>query len=123
MILPGNSSRLPLHGRILAWNNLSHFPSIIIDRWPVQEGVDGKGLLLEPSGIPLARIVALPEADWSPEMLVGLAPDVPSEAQFARRLAEHGCLVLIPALIDRACTCGRARRRICELALILNRSS
>ena len=72
-------------------------------RWPVLEGVDAEGLLLEPSGIPLARIVALPEADWSPEMLVGLAPGVPSEAQFARRLAEHGCLVLIPALIDRAC--------------------
>ena len=73
-------------------------------RWPVLEGVDAEGLLLEPSGVPLARIVALPEADWSPEMLVGFAPGVPSEAQFARRLAEHGCLVLIPTLIDRACT-------------------
>ena len=72
-------------------------------RWPVLEGVDAEGLLLEPAGIPLARIVALPEADWSPEMLVGLAPGVPSEAQFARRLAEHGCLVLIPpSLIARA---------------------
>lgn len=33
-LLRGNTSRLPLHERILAWNNLSHFPSIIIDRWP-----------------------------------------------------------------------------------------
>jgi len=73
-------------------------------RWPVLEGVDGEGLLLEPGGTPLARVVALPEADWSPEMLVGLAPGLPSEAQFARRLAESGCLVLIPTLIDRACT-------------------
>jgi len=73
-------------------------------RWPVLEGVDGEGLLLEPGGTPLARVVALPEADWSPEMLVGLAPGLPSEAQFARRLAENGCLVLIPTLINGACT-------------------
>ena len=72
-------------------------------RWPVLEGVDAEGLLLEPAGAPLARVVALPDADWSPEMLVGLAPGVPSEAQFARRLAEQGCAVLIPTLINRAC--------------------
>ena len=73
-------------------------------RWPVLEGVDGEGLLLEPAGTPLARVMALPEADWSPEVLAGLAPGLPPEAQFARRLAEHECLVLIPALINRACT-------------------
>ncbi|MDR3674705.1 MAG: dienelactone hydrolase family protein [Acidobacteriota bacterium] len=73
-------------------------------RWPVLEGVDAEGLLLEPAGTPLARVVALPDADWSPEMLAGLAPGVPAEAQFARRLAEQGCLVLIPTLINRACT-------------------
>lgn len=32
--LPGTAHRLPFHGRILAWNNLSHFPSVIADRWP-----------------------------------------------------------------------------------------
>lgn len=73
-------------------------------RWPVLEGIDGEGLLLEPAGIPQARIVALPDADWSPETLVGLAPGIPKEAQFARRLAEQGCLVLVPILINRACT-------------------
>ena len=71
-------------------------------RWPVFEGVDGEGLLLEPAGSPLARIVALPDADWSPEALAGLAGGIPSEAQFARRLAENGCLVLVPTLINRA---------------------
>jgi dienelactone hydrolase len=70
-------------------------------RWPVLEGVDAEGLLLEPAGSPLARVVALPDADWSPEVLVGLNPGVPAEAQFARRLAEQGCLVLIPTLINR----------------------
>jgi dienelactone hydrolase len=70
-------------------------------RWPVLEGVDAEGLLLEPKRSPLACVVALPDADWTPEMLVGLAPGVPKESQFARRLAENGCQVLIPTLIDR----------------------
>jgi dienelactone hydrolase len=32
---------------------------------------------------------------------VGLTPGVPTEAQFARRLAENGCQVVIPVLINR----------------------
>ncbi|HEX3967531.1 MAG TPA: dienelactone hydrolase family protein [Edaphobacter sp.] len=70
-------------------------------RWPVLDGVDGEGLLLEPNGAPVAQIVALPDADWSPEMAIGLAPGVATEAQFARRLAESGCRVLVPVLINR----------------------
>ncbi len=70
-------------------------------RWPVLEGVEGDGLLLEPKGKPVACVVALPDADWTPEMLVGLAPGVAKESQFARRLAENGCRVLVPTLIDR----------------------
>lgn len=73
-------------------------------RWPVLDGVDAEGLLLEPAGTPHARIVALPDADGSPEMLAGLAPGIGPRAQYARRLAEQGCLVLIPTLINRACT-------------------
>lgn len=69
--------------------------------WPVLEGVTATGLLLEPSAPPVARMVAIPDADWSPEMLVGLAPGVEPSAQFARRLAENGCQVLVPVLIDR----------------------
>jgi len=70
-------------------------------RWPVLDGVDGEGLLLEPKGGPLARIVALPDAGQTPEQLVGLAKGLPAKAQFARRLAENGCQVLVPVLIDR----------------------
>ena len=69
-------------------------------RWPVFEGVDGEGLLLKPER-PVARIVAIPDADWSPEMLAGLAPGVDPPAQIARRLAEAGCEVLVPVLVDR----------------------
>jgi dienelactone hydrolase len=78
--------------------------SVYAVRWPVFEGVDAEGLLLEPKNTPVACVVALPDADWSPEMLVGLAPGIPAEAQFARGLAENGCRVLVPTLIDRADT-------------------
>jgi dienelactone hydrolase len=70
-------------------------------RWPVWEGVFGEGLLLQPDGAPVARVVALPDADWTPEMLAGLSPGLGAESQFARRLAESGCQVLIPTVIDR----------------------
>lgn len=73
-------------------------------RWPVFEGVEGEGLLLDPETHPVARVVALPDADWSPEMLIGLAHGTPREAQFARRLAENGCQVVVPTLINRADT-------------------
>jgi dienelactone hydrolase len=70
-------------------------------RWPVLPGVEGDGLLLEPAGKVVANVIALPDADWTPEMLVGLAAGVAPEAQFARHLADNGCRVLIPTLIDR----------------------
>lgn len=72
-------------------------------RWPVLPGVDGEGLLLQPRSQHIADVVALPDADHTPEMLVGLAPGLPPTSQFARRLAENGCRVLIPVLIDRSC--------------------
>jgi len=75
--------------------------SVYSVRWAVLPGVNGEGLLLEPNGPPVGRVVALPDADWSPEQLVGLAPGVPRESQFARRLAENGFQVLVPVLIDR----------------------
>ncbi len=70
-------------------------------RWPVFDGVDGEGLLLEPEGEPVAQVVALPDADWTPEMLVGLADGISQAAQFARRFVEQGCRVIVPTLIDR----------------------
>jgi hypothetical protein len=70
-------------------------------RWPVFENVFGDGLLLEPKGEILARIIAVPDADQTPEMIAGLRGDLPAEAQFARRLAENGCQVLVLALVDR----------------------
>lgn len=72
-------------------------------RWPVFRGVTGEGLLLEPDTAPKASVVALPDCDWTPEMICGLQPGVPPEAQYARWLAANGCRVLVPLLIDRGC--------------------
>ncbi len=71
-------------------------------RWLVLDDVSGEGLLLEPKDEPRACVVALPDADQTPEQLVGLAPGVEKEAQFARRLAENGFRVVVPVLIDRS---------------------
>lgn len=68
------------------------------------DGVWGAGLLIEPRRPPLAQVVAMPDADQTPEMLVGLAPGLKPQAQFARRLAEAGCRVIVPMLIDRRST-------------------
>ena len=70
-------------------------------RWPTLEGVTGEGLLLEPKRSPVGFIIALPDADQTPEQISGLAFGVPAESQYARRLVENGFEVLVPVLIDR----------------------
>ncbi len=72
-------------------------------RWPVLKGVSGEGLLLEPAGKAVGQVVALPDADQTPEQLAGLAEGVALESQFARRLAENGFRVVVPTLVSRAC--------------------
>lgn len=67
-------------------------------RWPVLDGVTGEGLLLEPKSALRAQIIALPDADQTPEQLAGVAP---GKAAWARSLAAAGCRVVIPTLIDR----------------------
>jgi dienelactone hydrolase len=75
---------------------------VLAVRWPALEGVYGEGLLAQPNGRPpVADVVVVPDCEQSPEALFGLVPGVPPECQFARRLAESGCRVLAPVLIDR----------------------
>jgi dienelactone hydrolase len=73
-------------------------------RWPVMGTIHGEGLLLVPAGgrTAVADVVALPDADQTPEMLAGLSPGIAPASQFARRLAENGCRVIIPTLVDRS---------------------
>ncbi len=72
-------------------------------RWQVFDEVEGEGLLLEPmKNVPIiAQIVALPDADWTPEMIIGITDELPPSAQFAKHLAHAGCRVVIPVLINR----------------------
>ena len=75
--------------------------AVYVVRWPVFENVHGEGLLLQPKDTVRARAVVIPDADQTPEILAGLAPAFPAVTPYARRLAENGCQVLIPVLIDR----------------------
>jgi dienelactone hydrolase len=70
-------------------------------RWPAVREVHGEGLLLVPKGDKVADIIAIPDSDQTPEQICGLADGIPPESQFARRLAENGCRVLVPTLISR----------------------
>ena len=92
---------------------------VLAVRWPVLAGVDGEGIYLRPhrhtsstSAIsatpslpptPIATAIAVPDADCSPEALAGILPGMPPAGQFARRLAELGCQVVVPMLVDRSC--------------------
>ena len=66
-------------------------------RWPVLDGVHGEGLLLEPRRGTSAFVVALPDADQTPEQVSGFG----GGPGFARALAESGCTVLVPTMISR----------------------
>lgn len=58
-------------------------------RWPVFEGVHGEGLLIQPKGRVLARIICLPDADTPPEKFLESA------------LVHSGAQIIIPRLISR----------------------
>ena len=65
--------------------------------------VHGEGLLLVPTGrAPVADVVAIPDVSQTPEQLAGLSEGIDPGSQFARRLAESGCRVVVPVLIDTA---------------------
>ncbi len=71
-------------------------------RWTVYPGFEAEGLLVEPTGEIKANVIALPDADTPPERLVWAAPGSGPQSATALRLAEAGCRVLVPALIDRS---------------------
>jgi cephalosporin-C deacetylase-like acetyl esterase len=73
-------------------------------RWRVLPGVTAEGLLLQPDETPVARVIALPDADWTPEAFAGLSEGVDLVSQIPRRLAESGVQVVVPTLINRADT-------------------
>ena len=95
MELPGTTSQPALVGRAPSFDAYAA-------RWPAVGDFHGEGLLLVPRGREkVADVVALPDADQLPEQIAGLEPGVPPESQFARRLAESGCRVVVPVLVSR----------------------
>jgi cephalosporin-C deacetylase-like acetyl esterase len=73
-------------------------------RWRVLPGVTAEGLLLQPDRPPTARVIALPDADWTPEEFAGLREGVNPFSQVPRHLAESGIEVVVPTLINRSDT-------------------
>jgi dienelactone hydrolase len=73
-------------------------------RWPVFRGIEAEGLLLIPKDSEGPLAIVFSDADQTPEMITGIVPGLAEEQQIARRLAEAGCYVLVPTLIDRADT-------------------
>jgi dienelactone hydrolase len=50
---------------------------------------------------PVLDVIAIPDADLTPEQIVGLAPGAAPQALFARQAARLGCRVVVPMLISR----------------------
>ncbi|QDT24585.1 alpha/beta hydrolase family protein [Gimesia chilikensis] len=70
-------------------------------RWQVLDGMTATGLLLQPTGEIKARVVALPDADWTPEMFTHLKSGAPELSLIPLQLAARGIQVVIPTLISR----------------------
>ena len=62
----------------------------------------------------MADVIAIPDADQTPEMICGLEAEEWQKplSQFGRILAENGCRVLVPVLIDRQAWRKRNERAI-----------
>ena len=76
---------------------------VLAVRWPVVADVWAEGLLIRPTAAkgPIADVIVIPDADQTPEQLAGLVDGFPEDLQAARKLAEQGCRVLVPALVSR----------------------
>ena len=65
-------------------------------RWPVFDGVFGEGLLLQPKGETLARVIVLPDAGQTPEQWLAQR-----DGAVAAALMRAGVQVVIPVLLSR----------------------
>lgn len=69
--------------------------------WQALDGVAGEGLLLQPKRRPVARVVAVPDADWTPEQFCGIAEGLNTHRPVPRLLAENQVQVIVPTLLSR----------------------
>lgn len=73
--------------------------------WPkldVPTKIMGEGLLLEPNYESKGFVIAIPDADQSPESLVGLNNEINLDSPLARKLVENGYTVIVPTIANRS---------------------
>lgn len=71
-------------------------------QWPVFGQVNSEGLMITPkSGKITHGIIVIPDANQTPEELMGISGNLTPEKQLGRVYAEKGFQVLIPAIINR----------------------
>ncbi|WP_010588206.1 alpha/beta hydrolase family protein [Schlesneria paludicola] len=77
--------------------------SVEATRWQTLAGIAAEGLLLIPEHNNWnAMVIVIPDARWSPDLFSGAAPGTETAiSTLPQRLAENGCLVVIPTLINR----------------------
>lgn len=94
----GDSKPFTTHTALVGENELY---SIYEVKWKAFRQVEGVGFLLVPKGEVLAAVVAVPDADQTPEDIVGLQNTESQTLPFAGLLAQQNCLVIVPTLINR----------------------
>jgi len=92
-------------------------------RWPVLGDVHGEGILLDPKGDVTGNVVVIPDANQHPEQLAGMQTGLDASDETARLLAESGCRVVVPVVINREVTHRKLSNRefIYRSAFILGR--
>ena len=86
------------HSSIVAKSNRVTIHAV---RWPVIHDLTAEGLLIVPHGDRKADIVAIPDAQQTPEQICGVGEKSSDVVPYALRLAESGCRVIVPTLINR----------------------
>ena len=69
--------------------------------WQVLDGLSAEGILIQPKGEVTARVVMIPDADVTPEVLAGMRLSGHVGFAAAQQLANNGIEVIIPTLISR----------------------
>ncbi|MEQ1829085.1 MAG: dienelactone hydrolase family protein [Pirellula sp.] len=70
-------------------------------RWPVFDNVHGEGLLVLQREASRGMCIVVPDADQTPELLLGLVGNLEADKQIASILARNGFDLLIPAIVGR----------------------
>lgn len=74
--------------------------TVIPVKWVVIDGLEMEGLLIQPKAKITGRMVVIPDADQSPEEIIGLTRSNPASNPLLN-LASQGIQIIIPALISR----------------------